>query len=155
MGGVIARREPHCPDAAGTGPSGGHWRPRSYPRHAGCLPPRKGDPRAIIRRAEQTNGDLQRSVGGIRLLGPESVTVAAGAVRLSQSWPALDIIEAVDELDDDGAPPDKPADEEAPVEALSRRVQSVSEALSHFHQMAANEVQIADFVACPGALAEP
>ena len=63
----------------------------------------KGNPQAIVRRAEQTNDDLQRPVSSIRLLGPEHVTVAAGAVRLSLGWSALDIIEAVGELDDDGS----------------------------------------------------
>jgi hypothetical protein len=101
----------------------------------------KGNPQAIVRRAEQTNDDLQRPVSSIRLLGPEPVTVAAGAVRLSLGWSALDIIEAVGELDDDGKLPDRAADEESPVDELSRRVQSVSEALNHFDRMAANEIQ--------------
>lgn len=101
----------------------------------------KGNPEAITRRAEQTNDDLQRPVSSIRLLGPEHVTAAAGAVRLSLSWSALAIIEAVGELDDDGKLPDKPADEEPPVNELSRRVQSASEALNHFDRMAANEIQ--------------
>jgi hypothetical protein len=101
----------------------------------------KGNPEAITRRAEQANDDLQRPVSSIRLLGPERVTVAAGAVRLSLSWSALAIIEAVGELDDDGKLPDKSPGEEPPVEELSRRVHSASEALNHFDRMAANEVQ--------------
>jgi hypothetical protein len=53
----------------------------------------------------------------------------------------LIIIEAVGELEDDGKLPDKSADDEPPVEELSRRVQSASEALNHFDRMAANEIQ--------------
>ena len=88
----------------------------------------------------------------IRLLGPEHVTVAAGAVRLSLSWSALAIIEAVGELDDDGKLPDKSAGEEPPVEELSRRVHSASEALNHFDRMAADEIQDRRLRRLPGRL---
>jgi hypothetical protein len=101
----------------------------------------KGSPQEIVRRAEQTSDDLQRPAGRIRLLGPDHVTEAAGAVRLSLGWSALDTLEAIAELDDDGELPVRPSAQKPPGEELSRRARNVSEALSHFNQVAANEIQ--------------
>jgi hypothetical protein len=100
-----------------------------------------GNPDAITRRAEQTSDDLQRPVATIRLLGPERVKVAAGVVRVSLGWSALDTIEAIGQLDKDGMLPDKLPSQDAPIEQMSRRAQGVAEALDDFHRMAANEIQ--------------
>jgi S1-C subfamily serine protease len=85
----------------------------------------KGNRQAIVSRAEQTNDDLRRPVGSIRLLGPEHVTEAAGAVRLSLGWSALDIIEAVVKWTTMRSCLRGPRMRNWPVDELSRRVQSV------------------------------
>ena len=80
----------------------------------------KGNPEAIIRRAEQTTGDLQRPVSSIRLLGPTKVTRAAGTVRLLLGWSALEAIEAITELDNDDELTAKTSERHS-CEVLSRR----------------------------------
>jgi hypothetical protein len=106
---------------------------------------------AIVRRAEQTSADLHRPAGIIRLLGPQHVNTAAGAVRYSLHWSVKTVLKAIAELDEDGKLMDPPStkkssDDELPkLEAdgqnLFKRAQEASEALHDFNRLAADGIQ--------------
>jgi hypothetical protein len=71
------------------------------------------------------------------LLGPEHVKDAAGLVRFSLGWSGLDIMKAMEDLDDGGKLPSQ----EPAREGLSLRAEHVSRALEHFNRVAADEIQ--------------
>lgn len=106
----------------------------------------QGDLGAIVRRAEQTSNELQRPVGSIMLLGPQHVSVASGAVRLSFGWSAKALLELLGELDLGASLTDDRVGTELAglvltQEQQSRWVQEVTDVLTNFKHMAAQEIQ--------------